>query len=767
MGVLHWYNDKDRAIEQKISRADVKHDASGARAMLFAHEHASDFDWHALEQVLTRAGIQNRYDIIDPGQRLRLSVNGFNGTSLTPDTLEALLKSDNFNKKLRLTKTSTETYVEGFASYKMMEALESTVEAAGYRAKKGVNTQRKPVLRLEWEHPPENEAATEKQLSELLQKHGYVTGEPVRRAVDKNPVLRASKEVTDWVNQNPARAGGILYSIGNIGQFVSGAVRGNSGEAISGLSYLLPNADLALGARPSRIEKDIVRDALDDFSEKEGKRDFGKSSGFMSGSRRYGGLIGDYLNWRERPQNIMSVKSLFNIFAGYSAFRGGLKGRKTLVLDAEGNVQLDEHGLPKYEYKRDAALLYDGTAAMIAYVPVATLSPRSSDYPPPVDVSGIVTPLTHLPGIKQAGSAFLSTPVGKVTDGIFKTLQDDPAPTMRTLMGSRNILHFGFALQDGIATIPHRIEEYRTKFVIDAFKMLTPQGGEHSHYATLREHFPSIQTFVDSKGQLTAEAQSIKDTTIDAYETRLAERSTLLKTSHKADHSTMLNELDAYLKQKAPAYEYALLLGCFDKEDRSVTKGIPLLTRHKETGSYEKLIKRHEAKLQDPYHEIKRGGPEEQLYITALNRKFADQLESSRNLPWMRLFYSVANLSAAWQLGRVNNADKKPETNNLDTNLDSFALYESAAKAINENLYLASVENEQERKAALTRAADNMALKLSGEREVVRAKLSHKDIRDGIIARLEDRPTPRQEQGYQLANSSQQQQASEATPHHP
>lgn len=119
--------------------------------------------------------------------------------------------------------------------------------------------------------------------------------------------------------------------------------------------------------------------------------------------------------------------------AGFSAFRGSLKGKKALALDDEGNARLDEHGKPIYEYKKDIALLYDGAAAMLAYTPqVLMRSPKTGGVSLIADgglvgaVNGAVKDSTIVTAIKDAVG---KTAPFKVIEEKYQYVKEDPFRT--------------------------------------------------------------------------------------------------------------------------------------------------------------------------------------------------------------------------------------------------------------------------------------------------------------------------------------------------
>lgn len=179
----------------------------------------------------------------------------------------------------------------------------------------------------------------------------------------------------------------------------------------------------------------------------------------------------------------------------------------------------------------------------------------------------------------------------------------------------------------------------------------------------------------------------------------------------------------------------ALLIGTFDVDDKSKSSGIPFINRKTELGSYQKLIKHHEAKLNDPYNKIERGGAEEYMFKMALNRKFLEDVTKSLKMPWLRMFYSIANLAAAKELGEVNSA-VKPEVNEAAAQIDNRILAAEAAAQIKEVIDSnKSYANDESRSKAQERAVANVAGILAQEWDVKRAGVVN--IEDDIKRQLD------------------------------
>jgi hypothetical protein len=747
MGITYW--NKGDYTSHGIARVDARYLPKKQLTDAVFYQHADGSSPSALErlhQALSANGIESYFDVLSPDSPIMIDLKV--ESDAQRNELLGMLRAAPFTgiRALRLAEGEASIRLEGRLSSHQWSQLEGWLAERNIHGHRTDNTLRTPVLRARIPGVHASEAAADMAIETLLMEHGLVAGHGEREPEMTNPL----QKLQAWRRRYPSQSSGYLYVVPNLGQALSGLVRGNMGEFWSGVLYTLSNLDLGLGPRGNRSADKIVDEALDDFRH-DGKIDLDKNRGFTSGNKRFGALVANYLGWREVEGNEISSKALLVLAAGASAFIGALRGKKQLVLDENGDVSLGSDGRPNYAYEQDIALLYDGGAAMVAYVPQAIMPSPRYNAPPLIDVAPLVKPVAKAPGISSVLKAAGQTSAGKKISDTYDYVAADPTRTTGNIMASRNILHMGYATYDGFVGIPQKIAAYDQKRLKDAFRLLTPEGGEGSLHGQMSQHL-GVSKLIDASGQLTVEARQAGQRVVAEYEGLKSELAGLgsgkrgwLGRKQEADLSRQ-EALKQQLAEKDLGYQLALVLGSFDVDDKNQHRGMPMINRTLVPGSYQKLIDHHEAKLRDPYHPVERGGLEERLYVMALNRKFADELRSSRHMPWLRLFYSVFNFTAARELARFNKAvvNDPALQNQAEKQLDTQLLYQSAAESLQRH---ASKDNGD----ALARAAHNMASKLEGERELKRAGIGAHEIEAGILAALKGEPADRMLFAQQLA----------------
>lgn len=547
----------------------------------------------------------------------------------------------------------------------------------------------------------------------------------------------------------------IYFWGGNLPNIFSGLMRGNVGEAFMGAFFALPNFISGyLGQRPRNAEE-LAEGAEKAFRGKDGEldlHDIGK--GLPKGRVRFGSMVDGLLTAlagdeapgepEKKPSTRMRVKMASSILAGVMSFMGGWKGKKIMVLDENLDPVLGENGRPKYISQKDPALLLSGVLVNLAYGAPVFIESRAETARPNVDWTAIGESVRALPGGEAATEALgqagrtVRQHVPRV-DWYMKKSEADSMKTTSFFMSKHNEQQIFFALKALAYDIPRQRQAYEAKMAHEGLLYFGPGGKFTQDYLGPQGIFQGVERLVDDHGALTQEARLAKNSIIAEYEALKHERDGLAAKDKKGKNSDVqqrVKELDGQLEGRARAYERALLLGCYDMEDSPRKTGF--LWRHKDPASYEKLKEWHETRYLGTVHKaIESNGCEETAYKAALSRKACQSVLQAPKFALIRLWYSMANRTAAEVIKYVNSGETV-EQNTAELYLDQTRLYRRMAELVVEDAR--ARPEHYDTVDEVTRAVQNLKLyldKQDRETKVLGRSAHAPDIGLGILIELQ------------------------------
>jgi len=556
-----------------------------------------------------------------------------------------------------------------------------------------------------------------------------------RRPGDASRVIQ--QRVGDYVKRDAERLQGRIYFLGgNLPNIFSGLARGNTGEALMGLFFAIPNFFLGFMKQEPRNADQLAEDAAKVFRDKDGKLDLQQGGRDLpAGPVHFGKLWDDFFNAmsgdeapghkENTPSRRFGFKTVFSLISGAMAIKGGLEGTKILMMDEDQNPVLDENGRPKYVTEKDGALIRSGVLITGAYGAPAFIASDAESGRPLTDFHAAGETINdNLPGGKAitetAGAA-----AGKLRNvpGIKQYVdaaQKNNVAVTGNLMSLHNVQQIGSALWQIGVSAPQQKQVFQMKMKQERQNYFGDQGrfteiylGEDGVFAG-----KGVDRLLDKDGNLTQEAVNAKNTIIQAYDHLKEQRDTLQKKDKKGkkpEVQSNIQRIEAQMEGMAASYERALFIGCYDLEDKTRRSGF--LWRKREPGSAEKLRQWHEERyLGDAYASIEKGGYEETAFKAAISRERYQTIAQQPFLAGLRLQYSLANLTAAQVLKQINKSGPV-EQNTAQVYLDQERLYDKLAGIVLEEITQRFENNQPVSYARIEQATNHLSEYIKKQRE--------------------------------------------------
>jgi hypothetical protein len=674
-------------------------------------------DFHVIEDPMD-LGLDINIAALDEGERQQVEAGLRRAMAELNQDLqarEARLKADQKDPSKgidghpEIEKIKGSFFIRGFASNESRAAAKAYLSAAldkdtrAILARPGMMTDRDmenkltPVIKVRG-------VANLEALESALQADGFIDPEhlEVQEVIDwKRPgrALELARERTAAAIKRDAErmTGRVYFWGGSVPNVISGLVRGNTGETFMGLAFAIPNFILGYMKGEPRDADKLEEDGRKVFTNKEGRLDLQQSVPYPQGPVRFGKMFDGFLNAMSgdeapghqegKPTTRYGLKTLATLFAGAMSFKGGLEGKKVVVLDENLNPVLGEDGRPKYVTEKDGALLRSGVLITSAYAAPAFVPSDSETGPPLTDWEAAAEQVRQIPGgdaitkaTKATGSFLRDKPIIKQ---YMDAAKENNVKVAGNMMSVHNLQQIGTALWQMGVSSPNEKKLYQMKMRQERQKFFGEQGRFTHNYLGPEGIFPQMSRLLDAEGDLTAEAVQAKNAVIRDYDALQQQRDRLAKKDKKGKRPEIqleISRLEGEMDAMAARYERALLLGCYDLDDKTQRVG---WRRQKVLGSADRLRAWHEEHyLDNPRQSIETGGDEETAYVAAISRQRYQQVVRQPFLAALRLQYSIANFAAAQIMKQINSSSTVVEQNTAEVYLDQKLLFEKFANIV-------------------------------------------------------------------------------------